>query len=476
MQTTIESLPIHLLHLIGQGLAPNAIELEPWSDGATCAAAAAACVIASKTTRHIGMEAYRALLGDAHPDVSVFPEKLTEKSTVKHLRDALAKWRLVKSGNKADLWSRLKQHHSPHCPVPSSGNLRRSLRTRAPSEDYFLRDDVGRCGQRIVDIHAKSMQLHGSVAGWRTAYEDRKKEDKFYAVHCQPFYDQEVTRYVSDWEDEEDDYWRGNGGNYWRSRERYRDGYEDSGEELEAVTATAREVAKPIALERWVQATGGLRSAASNAFISTSLRKAFLTKLVEKTMDDWATSLTTCMWIAPFLSVQQVDKEIRARLQSTRGSVGTLDQLDAAFSPERFEGLREEVSAMSERLKEACERLTAAYNEIPRGGPDPHPSMTELFPSIAIVFEVDGRLVSGDPDAVLPLFNQLVKKKKDELERQKAAQKVLEELRRQLVLDLKTDLDGKSIRCAMCPGKSRTFGKKCLRDHARSKHNLFANA
>ena len=467
VSTTIEALPIHLLHLIGRELAPDPIELEPWSDGATCAAAAASCVIASRTTEHIGMEAYRALLGDARPDFSVLPDGVSEKSTVKQLRAALAKWRLVKSGNKADLWSRLKQHHSPHCPVPSF--MRNDIRTRAPTEDYLLRDDVSSCSvSRIVDLHAKSMQLHGSIAGWMTAFKDREKERVFYAVHCQPFYDQEVDRYVADWEDREEEYWRCNGGRYWRSRERYRNGYEDSDEELEEVTETAREAAKPKALERWVEASAGnLRGVASCAFISSSLRKRFLTKLVEKTIDDWVTCLTPTPIL--FLSVQQTKKEIRESFfPKTR--VDDLDDLDKTFSAERFDALRKEVSAMSDRLKEACERVSTAYDEIPRG--EPHPSLKELFPSTAKLLDIDGRLLAGDPDALLPLFNRMVQKKKEDLERQNAARKLTEESRRRLMQDLDTVSVGQRIRCAMCLGNSRTFEKNALRDHARAKHNL----
>ena len=459
--TNLESLPIELLCKIGQELAPHGTPYA-WHDGATTAATAASCSIASRATQHVGIAAYRALLAqhNAH-DASVIPDNVTQKSTVKQLRAALAEWRMVRTGNKADLWTRIMQAYSPSCPVPR--NLRHrngNLRSRAPIDEYIMCGD--HCAmQSITDMHAASLKRFGSLLGWMSAYNEHIKEKTFFTIHCQPYYDEEVCQYVDEWDEGEDDYYKSD---YWRERERYRNGYVDEDDELESVTKSAMQAVKPKVLQRWISALdGGLRCAIANPHLPDSFRRELCAKLAGEELDGWiGKNALTMLDDILHLSGGQKKKEIVAfsRKHFFTDIISNLDELDAACDPCRFEALYQEISVWSSQALVAHKNMSVLCDM---------PTLTELYPSISKLLDIDARLAK-DSDAFRKDFEELEGKKEIQ-ERQKQEKQKLAD---KLLKDIRANIGNSSVRitCAMCPASHRTFDRNGLRSHASGKHGV----
>ena len=457
--TSIDALPIDVLCKIGQELAPKP-KLQAWHDGATAAAAAASCVIASKTSQHIGMAAYRALLRPKGIDASVIPDMVTRNSTVKQLQAALAKWQLVRTGNKADLWARIEQAHSPLCPVPR--NMRQQvseLRSRAPVKEYLLcrDDDVPRRGMsKIVDVHAESLKRFGSLHEWTLAFAERVKENRFFVVHCQPYYDDEVRRYVDEWDDDQDSYYNsgGGGGDYWRQRERYRDGYDDSDDERASVTKEAREIVKPEAMRKWVAAfQGGPRCAIASPYLPDSFRQQLCMSLAKDELDSWIDENVLSMF-DDILHVKKKEEIVAfARKLFFTREITCLNELDTAVTPERFDTLYVKISAWSNRVHEAHMHVSSKLSKLSKLKESP--TMIDLYPSLAKL------LAASDRDTIHMDFEKLVESKQ-----------TLAKMRLQVVRDIKR---GKCSRCAMCPESHRIFDGHGLRSHAQNKHRLISN-
>ncbi len=495
----MESLPLDVLRKIGEALAPCAHEhaqVRAWHDGVTAAAAAAACVIAGRVSREVGFATYRALLASCASDASgasdasdasVVPGGVTADSTVKQLRAALASWRLVRSGNKAEMWARLAAGHSPLCPVPRSLRHRGSLlRSRAPDEEYGCVGGVGRAGQhaRIADVHAASLGRYGSLSGFEDARAERAKETAFFAVHCQPFYGQEVARYVREWDEEQDDYYdREGGGSYWRERERYRDGYDDEDEELEAVAKRAESEVKPQAFERWIAAyEGGPRRAAADACLPRALRQQLCTRLAEEELARWAAAAGVDALLDDLPPARGRQGEVRAfargRLFAGRGvrAIRDATDLETACGRARLDEIGGEVLAWCARAREAHRRVSAAFGAAQaaladgadllgpavRHGPPATVSLEELYPSINGLLAADARL-AGEGGAVQKDCAELIRKKK-------AHGRYVSQLLGD-ISDLSAGGSGEVRTCALCSGK-RKFSAQGLRSHAAAKHGV----
>lgn len=462
----LESLPIDVLSRIGQALAPNFGE-DAWHDGATTAASAASCMIAGNATWHIGVSAYMALLSLHNaPDASVIPDGVTPQSTVSQLRDALRKWRVGPlSGKKADLWARIAQAYSPRCPVPRTLRHRVSaLRYRAPVAAYLVCDNDG-CRSLSVssirDVHAESLRRFGSLQGWTAARSQSIKEKEFFAVHCQPYYDEEVRRYIDDWEEAEESYYGyGGGGDYWRQRERYRDGYEDESEEIEAVTVAAMKAVKPRALQRWVGAIGGPCRAIVDPRLPASFRQDLCMSLAEEEHDRWlAKGASTYLDDVPHLSLDKRRSELRTFSRNHfLANAEPLDDskgwLEAACTPERFAELHTAISTWTSSVREAHRHVQDATKHL-HG-----PTLTQLYPSMAELLAVDARLTT-DRDAARKDFEKLVER-----------ERVQEQRKKRLADDLVECDPSVRYRCAMCPNSERTFEAGGLRCHAYAKHGM----
>ena len=466
--TSIHSLPIDVLHKIGQELAPNgksvkSIKSHAWNDGATTAAAAAACIISNKACQHIGMAAYKALLGgDTDVDMSVIPNMVTQRSTVKQLKAALVKWRLVRTGNKTDMWARLMNAYSPSCPIPRNMRHRNSF-SRAPVRDYLASDENTRGLSKIIDLHAESLKRFGSLQGWTLAFAQRVKEQMFFTVHCQPHYDNAVRRHVDEWEDNQDSYYNGGGGggDYWRQRERLRDGYNDSDDEREEVAKEARVEAKPEALRSWVDAfKGGPRCAIKSPHLSDSLLAQLCSSLAAEELNEWIAKNALPMFDdITYLSAGQKKDEIVAfarKLFFTRiktDKIRNSDELNEVCSAACFKTLYDDIVAWSSHMHEAHKYASSALTS-------EFPTLIDLYPSLVKLLEARvGDTICKDRD--------------DMLERNKVQTKQQIQLGRDVRAMEGQQYDGCNRMCAMCyPYSMRTFDGKGLRSHAQDKHGL----
>lgn len=217
----------------------------------------------------------------------------------------------------------------------------------------------------------------------RDARAERAKVSEFFAVHCQPFYDQEVARYVREWDEEQDDYYGREGCGYWRERERYRDGY-DEDEEFEAVTKRAESEVKPQALERWIAAyDGGPRRAAADARLPRSLRQQLCTRLAEEELARWAAEAGVYALLDDLPPARRRQGEVmafaRGRLFSGRAVRAICDVADlgAACGSARLDEIGGEVCAWCARAREAHRHVSAAF-EAAQAALAAHVSLGEL--------------------------------------------------------------------------------------------------
>ena len=313
--------------------------------------------------------------------------------------------------------------------------------------------------------------------GREDARAERAKVSEFFAVHCQPFYDQEVARYVREWDEEQDDYYgREGGGSYWRERERYRDGYEDEDGESEAVAKRAESEAKPQALERWTAAyEGGPRRAAADACLPRSLRRQLCTRLAEEELARWAAAAGVYALLDDLPPARRRQGEVRAfargRLFSGRAVRAICDVADlgTACGSARLDEIGGEVCAWCARAREAHRHVSAAFGAAQAAlaagdhlGLAAHVSLEELYPSINALLAAEARL-ADDGGAVQTDCAELI--------RMKAAhgQGVS-----QLLGDI-ADLSvgGSDMRrsCALCKSP-RQFSAQGLRSHAAAKHDV----
>ena len=474
----MESLPHDVLRKIGDALGP-CTPVRAWHDGATTAAAAAACVIAGRASREVGFAAYRALLASCDAsgasgasDASVVPGGVTAGSTVKQLLAALAAWQLVRSGNKAELWARLAAAHSPLCPVPRSLRHRGTLRTRAPAKEYGC---AGHGISRIADVHAASLARYGSLSGFEDARAERANESAFFSVHCRPYFDQEVSRYVREWEAEQDEYYdREGGGSYWRERERYRDGYEDEEEELEAVARRAESEVKPQALARWIAAyEGGPRRAAADARLPRAFREQLCTRLADEELDRWAAATGAAELLDDLPPARGRRLEVRAFargcLYAGRDkAIRDVADLDAACGRDRLDAVHAEVLAWCARARRAHRRVSVALEaaQADLAGAAAAVSLEEMYPSVSGLLAADERL-AGDGEAVRKECAELIRKKTAHGHRVS-----------RLLQDIQEMTEGgrgapMQRACALC-GRPRLFCGPGLQSHAQAKHGVVA--
>ena len=177
--TELCDLPIDLLILIGQKLAPLT-RISGWKDISSStvieetAVAAASCIMACKTTRHIGFAAYRTLLHTKVNDVSIMPDRT---STCLQLSAALKRWNLPSSGRKAELWARILKEYSPHCPLPQ--NMRGQIMLWAPTSEFMLRRNFDKT-YAVVAKHVDNMKMFKSVKDWKRMHQGRVLTGTFF--------------------------------------------------------------------------------------------------------------------------------------------------------------------------------------------------------------------------------------------------------------------------------------------------------
>ena len=162
----MDTLPCEPLSIIGRSLAAynQSFPNNAWHDGRTTASAAAACMIAGKTTWEIGKAPYSVLVArNQLVDRSELP---SQNSTVPQLKVVLRHWKLKTTGRKAELWQRLCQEHTPFCPVPRNARSRdHILMNMAPRHLYTL----GRHSTE-PDPRRASLALFACVQGWKDAH------------------------------------------------------------------------------------------------------------------------------------------------------------------------------------------------------------------------------------------------------------------------------------------------------------------
>ena len=312
--------------------------------------------------------------------------------------------------------------------------------------------------------------------GREDARAERAKVSEFFAVHCQPFYDQEVARYVREWDEEQDDYYgREGGGSYWRERERYRDGYEDEDGESEAVAKRAESEAKPQALERWTAAyEGGPRRAAADACLPRSLRRQLCTRLAEEELARWAAAAGVYALLDDLPPARRRQGEVRAfargRLFSGRAVRAICDVADlgTACGSARLDEIGGEVCAWCARARRAHRRVSVALEaaQADLAGAAAAVSLEEMYPSVSGLLAADERL-AGDGEAVRKECAELIRKKTAHGHRVS-----------RLLQDIQEMTEGgrgapMQRACALC-GRPRLFCGPGLQSHAQAKHGVVA--
>lgn len=302
---------------------------------------------------------------------------------------------------------------------------------------------------------------------------EQEIESTFFATHCQPYYGEEIARFMDEWE-----------------RERYREGFEDADEEYASRLMEAESEVKPLALQRWLTAyEGGPRRAATDAHLPQHLRQQICTRF-EEDLDRWAVSsgIITLLDDLPYEDRQSaILKYTKDRLFTGR-VIANISDLELACGVFGLSALYTDVSAWCAQARDVHVRVSVAFeasrratlpvaSTVPEGSasvPDPpvNVSISELYASIASLIAVDARMASGDGDAVSADIAALIKW------RLAYAQGVL-----QLAADisqLDAMLRGGSAdfrECALCNVRTgnrstRLFAAMGLRAHALAVHGV----
>lgn len=174
----MNQLPNDVMHIIAKKV------VEPWMgyknsafhDGATHAACAASCIVASKTTKVIGDMIYSILLNNIS-HLEKLPPLPSEKSTVKDLKDHLRKMDLKVSGVKTELWDRIKSEYgTKHCPILKKHQ--HIVKKRASYREYRV-NRPDKPYKSIFDLHKEALSKYGgNIEAFNTRVYRQYQEDQ----------------------------------------------------------------------------------------------------------------------------------------------------------------------------------------------------------------------------------------------------------------------------------------------------------